>query len=316
MPLTPRTIIHILMSMKWPLTTDCTRKGNPTQEHDRPPTNKGLTDTIVTRVIDWQTRPLCFRYEVLLLDALRVEIQEGGVARDKTIHLALGMHAESEPEVLDLRLEQNADGFPFWLEICQQLKCRGVEHIRIVMADGPAWPKGLPEAFQATFPATKLQASPVPTIRLSLSEATQRDRKPLAAALRPIHAAASAAAAQVALKALVAGPWGAKYPSIAKRWQAAWQPLLPLFALPRKVRRLALEAVDTTETLHLRLSRAIDRHGPFAGDREATMFVWLALRHPMGRRASHEARVEVGANHPFTPDKPSDSRPTMEVSSR
>lgn len=253
-----------------------------------------MTDhAISAEVRQWQTWPLCCRYAVVHFDTLRVETLEAGVVRDKAIRLALGMHVESGHEVLGLWLEQNA-GPPFWREVCEQLKLRGVERMRIVMADGPRWPKGLPEAIHATFPATTLQTSPVPLIRHSLNDAARRDHKPLAAALRPIHAAASAGRAQAALDALAAGPWSVKYPSIVARWQAARQPLLPLFALPRDVRRLATLAVHSIENLHLGLSRMIDRHGCFAGDAAATEFAWRAQRDVV-RRWSRSVRS--GAQH-------------------
>ncbi len=242
-------------------------------------------DTSFPQVVDWQTWPLCCRYAVVLVDSLRVEVREAGVVRSKALHLVLGMHAESGHEVLGLWLEQNA-ATPFWLEVCEELKDRGVERIRVVMGDGL---KGLPEAIHATFPATPLQASPVPLIRHSLSGATRRDRRPLAAALRPIYAAASAGRAQALLDALAAGRWGGKYPSMVERWRAAWQPLLPLYALPRAVRRLAIVAVDTIENLHLGLGRMIERHGCFAGDAAAIEFAWRAQRDVM-RRWSRSAR--------------------------
>jgi putative transposase len=247
-------------------------------------------DAISAEVIKWQNWPLCCRYVVVLIDTLRVEIRDEGVVRDKAIHLALGMHAESAPEVLGLWLEQSA-GAPFWPEVCSQLENRGVERIRIVMADGPNWSTGLPEALQAAFPATTLQTSPAPLIRHSLNNATRRDRKPLAAALRSIQAAASAERAQAALDALVAGPWGAKYPSMVQRWQAAWQPRLLLFALPRDVRRRAVAAVHIIENLQLRVGRMIGRHGCFASDVATTEFAWRAQRDVM-QRWSRTAQAE------------------------
>ncbi len=256
-----------------------------------------MTDhAISSEVRQWQQWPLCCHYVVVLFDTLRVEIEENGAVRDKAIHLALGMHAESPQEVLGLWLEQNA-GPPFWPEVCEQLKLRGVERIRIVMAEGPHWPTGLPEAMRAAFPAATLQASPVPLIRHNLSEATRRDRKPLAAALQPIPVAADAATAQAALEALASGPWGAKYPSIVRRWQAAWRPLAPLFKLPRDVRRLANFAVHITENLHLRLSRMFERHGCFAGDAAATEFAWRAQRDVM-RRLSRRAQAQQPSKSP------------------
>jgi putative transposase len=45
--------------------------------------------------------------------------------------------------------------------------------------------KGMPEALQATFPATTLQTCIVHLIRSSLDYATSKDRKPLAASIKP-----------------------------------------------------------------------------------------------------------------------------------
>ena len=62
------------------------------------------------------------------------------------------------------------------------------------------------------FPKTTLQTCIVHLIRNSLDYASWKDRKPLAAALRPIYAAASAEAALAALDAFEAGEWGRKFP--------------------------------------------------------------------------------------------------------
>jgi putative transposase len=58
---------------------------------------------------------------------------------------------------------------------------------------------GMPQALEAVFPQTTLQTCIVHLIRNSLDYASWKDRKPLAAALRPIYAAASAEAAEAAL---------------------------------------------------------------------------------------------------------------------
>ena len=62
------------------------------------------------------------------------------------------------------------------------------------------------------FPATTLQTCIVHLIRNSLDYASWKDRKPLAAALRPIYTAASAEAAAAALDAFERGPWGQQVP--------------------------------------------------------------------------------------------------------
>jgi putative transposase len=243
-------------------------------------------DAISAEVMRLQTWPLCCRYAVVLFDALRIDVREAGVVRSKSLYLSLGVHAESGPEVLGVWLQQDR-GAAFWLEVCEQLRDRGVERIRVLMADGL---EGLSEAAEAAFPASAQQFSPVPLIRHSLREAARRDRKLLAAALRPIYAAGSAGRAQAKLDALACGGWGAKYPSTVERWQAARQPLLPLFALPRDLRRLAVLGFDAIEDLHRGLSRRVERHGCFADDAAATEFAWLAQRE-VSRRWTPRAKV-------------------------
>ena len=49
-----------------------------------------------------------------------------------------------------------------------------------------------------------------------------KDRKVVAAALKDIYRAVDATAAEAALAAFEAGPWGAKYPAIAQSWRRAW----------------------------------------------------------------------------------------------
>jgi len=72
----------------------------------------------------------------------------------------------------------------------------------------------MPTALEAVFPQTTLQTCIVHLIRNSLDYASWKDRKPLAAALRPIYAAASAEAAEAALDAFEDGEWAANSPPL------------------------------------------------------------------------------------------------------
>ena len=59
----------------------------------------------------------------------------------------------------------------------------------------------MPEALAAVFPATTLQTCIVHLIRNSLDYASWKDRKALAAVIRPVHTAPSAEAPLAELKA-------------------------------------------------------------------------------------------------------------------
>jgi transposase-like protein len=71
-----------------------------------------------------------------------------------------------------------------------------VADILIAVTDGL---KGISEALGAVFPATTLQTCIVHLIRNSLDYASWKDRKLLAAALKPVYTAANAQAAAQAL---------------------------------------------------------------------------------------------------------------------
>ena len=75
------------------------------------------------------------------------------------------------------------------MKVFNDLRTRGVGDILIAVTDGL---KGMPEALGALFPATTLQTCIVHLIRNSLDYASWKDRKLLAAAIKPIYTAASA----------------------------------------------------------------------------------------------------------------------------
>jgi len=81
----------------------------------------------------------------------------------------------------------------------------------------------------AVYPATTLQACIVHLIRNSLDYASWKDRKALAAALRPIYTATSIEGAEAALNAFEQGPWGQKLPTVSAFWRQAWVHVIPIF---------------------------------------------------------------------------------------
>lgn len=76
--------------------------------------------------------------------------------------------------------------------------------------------KGFPEAIEAAFPDTVVQTCIVHLIRHSLELMPWKDRKAVVPELRAIHRAQDAEAGLAALEALETGPWGERYPAIAR----------------------------------------------------------------------------------------------------
>ncbi len=141
----------------------------------------------MAEVTAWQARPLDPMYPVVFFDALRVKIREDAVVRNKAVYLALGL-PDGTRDILGLWIE-NTEGAKFWMKVFNDLKTRGVGDILIAVTDGL---KGMPEALAAVFPATTLQTCIVHLIRNSLDYASWKDRRALAAAIRPIYTAPSA----------------------------------------------------------------------------------------------------------------------------
>ena len=244
-----------------------------------------VTDEVMSEVTAWQSRPLESMYPVVFFDALRVKIREDGVVRSKAVYLALGVLADGSRDILGIWVE-NTEGAKFWMKVFNDLKTRGVQDILIAVTDGL---KGMPEALGAVFPATTLQTCIVHLIRNSLDFASWKDRKALAAAIKPIYTAVSAEAAQAELDAFEAGPWGQKFPTVVGAWRRAWDRVIPFFAFPPEVRRV-IYTTNAIESVNARLRKIIKSRGHFPSDDAATKLIWLALRNiteDWGRAANH-----------------------------
>ncbi|MBK7719513.1 MAG: IS256 family transposase [Giesbergeria sp.] len=243
-----------------------------------------VTEAVMAEVTAWQARPLEPMYPVVFFDALRVKIKEDAVVRNKAIYLALGVLPDGTRDILGLWIE-GTEGAKFWMKVFNDLKTRGVGDILIAVTDGL---KGMPEALGAVFPATTLQTCIVHLIRNSLDFASWKDRKVLAAAIRPIYTAANAEAAEAELDAFEAGPWGQKFPTVVASWRRAWSHVIPFFAFPPQIRRV-IYTTNAIESVNARLRKIIKSRGHFPSDDAASKLIWLALRNITAEwgRAAH-----------------------------
>ncbi|WP_029006390.1 IS256 family transposase [Azorhizobium doebereinerae] len=231
-----------------------------------------VTDAVLDEIAAWQTRPLESVYPIVFFDALRVKIRDEGHVRNKAVRVALGVRGDGAKEILGLWIETN-EGAKFWLRVMNDLKNGGVEDILIAVVDGL---KGFPDAINAVFPETTVQTCIVHLMRNSLDFASWKDRKELAGGLKAIYAALDDKAAEAALTAFEAGPWGRKYPAIGQIWRRAWSEVIPFFAFPKDVRRI-IYTTNAIEALNSKLRRAVRARGHFPTDEAAMQLLFLAL---------------------------------------
>ncbi|MCA8023684.1 IS256 family transposase [Burkholderia metallica] len=249
-----------------------------------------VTDEVMAEVTAWQARPLEPMYPVVFFDALRVKIREDAVVRNKAIYLALGILPDGTRDILGLWIE-GTEGAKFWMKVFNDLKTRGVHDILIAVTDGL---KGMPEALAAVFPATTLQTCIVHLIRNSLDYASWKDRRGLAAVIRPIYTAPSAEAAQAELDAFADGPWGQRFPTVSAAWRNAWDRVIPFFAFPPAVRKV-IYTTNAIENINSQLRKIIKTRGHFPTDEAATKLIWLALRNITADwgRAAHDWKTAM-----------------------
>lgn len=263
-----------------------------------------VTDAVVDEVTAWQQRPLEPVYPVVILDALRVKMRDEGTVRNKAVYLALGIDRDGHKDVLGLWVEQT-EGAKFWLKVLTELRGRGVQDILVALVDGLT---GFPEAIAAAFPRTHVHQCVVHLVRQSLAYVGWKERKAVAAQLRPIYQAATEEAALAALDAFAESPAGQRLPMVAALWRRHWPYVAPLYAYPLAVRRV-LYSTNALESLHMQLRKVTKARGHFPSDAAAVKLLYLALRNvvatwqmpaPEWRAALPHLAVLFGER--FTPD--------------
>ena len=144
-----------------------------------------VTEVVSEEVKAWQNRPLEGVYPIVYLDALHVKIRDAGHVQNRAIYVAIGVKLDGDKEVLGLWAGQ-AEGAKFWLQVVTELKNRGVQDIFIACVDGL---KGLPQAIETVFPKAQVQLCIVHLVRNCLNYVSWKERKVVAADLKPIYRA-------------------------------------------------------------------------------------------------------------------------------
>ena len=231
-----------------------------------------VTDAVIERVVEWQSRPLDAIYPIVYLDCIVVKIRQDRQVINKAVYLALGVNLEGHKELLGLWLSEN-EGAKFWLNVLTELQNRGLKDILIACIDGL---KGFPEAINAVFPDTQIQLCIVHMVRNSMKYVPWKDYKPVAADLKRIYQSATEEEALLALDQF-ADHWDEKYPQISRSWRTHWENINTLFSYPDDIRK-AIYTTNTIESLNSVIRKAIKKRKLFPTDEAAKKVVYLAIR--------------------------------------
>ncbi len=231
-----------------------------------------VTDAVEEEVKAWQNRGLDAVYPIVYMDAIRVKIRHNSQIQNKAIYLAIGITMEGVKEVLGMWTAET-EGAKFWMHVVTELKSRGVKDIFIACVDGL---KGFPEAIEAVYPQTQVQLCMVHMVRHSLKYVSWKKRKEVAADLKAIYAATTAAQAATNLEEF-SRKWDSEYPSISVSWQTNWERITPLFGYPPEIRKV-IYTTNAIESLNMSLRKVTKNRGSFPNDESAFKLLYLALR--------------------------------------
>jgi putative transposase len=237
-----------------------------------------VTDSVLEEVAAWQSRGLDATYAIVFFDALRVKIRNEGMVNNRAVYLALGVRCSGHKEILGIWIEQT-EGAKFWLRVMSELRNRGVQDLLIAVVDGL---KGFPEAITSVFPKTVVQTCIVHLIRYSMQFTSWKEHRLVAAALKSVYQAQSAAAARERLEDFDRSRWGQKYPAIAQSWRRNWEQVIPFFAFAPELRKI-LYTTNAIESLNAQVRKAVRIRGHFPSEEAATKLIYLVLRKVQAR---------------------------------
>ena len=113
-------------------------------------------------------------------------------------------------------------------------------------------------------------------IRNSIRFCAWSDRKPVAAALRPIYTAVNAEAASKALDTFET-EWGDRYGAIVGLWRRQWERVVPFLDFDPAIRKV-IYTTNAIESLNYQLRKVTKTKGSFPTDDAVLKIFYLAIQ--------------------------------------
>jgi len=231
-----------------------------------------ITDRIVPKVKQWQSRPLEPVYCIVWLDAMHFKVREEGKVKHKALYNILGINKEGRKEILGMYISES-EGANFWLQVLTDLNNRGVKDILIACTDNLT---GFSEAIHSVFPKSDIQLCVIHQIRNSLKYVASKEQKVFMKDLKLVYQADTKDQAETALLELEE-KWGKKYPVVIRSWNDNWDRLSTYFEYSRPIRRL-IYTTNTVEGFHRQIRKVTKTKGAFTSDMALMKLVYLVTR--------------------------------------
>ena len=231
-----------------------------------------ITDKIITKVKEWQARPLERVYPFIFLDAIHYKIKDNGKYVNKAVYTILGINIEGKKEILGLYLSES-EGANFWLQVLSDLNNRGVKDILIASVDGL---KGFPEAINSIYPNTEVQLCVIHQIRNSLKYVASKNQKEFIKDLKKVYQAVSKEQAETELDRLEE-KWIDKYPIVIKSWRNKWDNLSHYFKYPEPIRKV-IYTTNIIESVHRQFRKLTKTKGAFPNENSLLKLLYMGIQ--------------------------------------
>ncbi|WP_024791986.1 IS256 family transposase [Lebetimonas sp. JS138] len=231
-----------------------------------------ITDKIIPKIKEWQSRPLESIYPFVFMDAIHYKIKEDGKYVNKAVYTILGINIQGKKEVLGLYLSES-EGANFWLQVLTDLNNRGVKDILIASVDGL---KGFPEAINAIYPNTEVQLCIIHQIRNSLKYVASKDKKEFMKDLKKVYQAVNKEQAESELDRLEE-KWGNKYPIVIKSWRNKWNNLSNYFKYPQDIKKV-IYTTNIIESVHRQFRKLTKTKGAFPNENSLLKLLYMGIQ--------------------------------------
>jgi len=235
-------------------------------------TISAITDKIIDKVKQWQSRPLEAIYPFVWLDAIHYKIKDGGKYITKAVYTVLGMGIDGKKDILGLYLSES-EGANFWLSVLSDLNNRGLEDILIASVDGL---KGFPEAIKTIYPKTEVQLCIVHQIRNSLKYVASADQKSFMKDLKLVYQATTKDIAEDELLKLDE-KWGKKYTIVINSWNNKWENLSYYFKYPPAIRKI-MYTTNIIESVHKQFRKLTKTKGAFPNENSLMKLLYMGIQ--------------------------------------
>jgi len=236
-----------------------------------PETVSSITDKVMERAREWQSRPLDSVYALVYMDAVFLKMRHEGHVRNMALYTIVGINLDGQKECLGLWICET-ESAKYWLSVLNELKNRGVQDVLIFTVDNL---KGISEAIEAVFPRAEIQKCIVHQIRNSLRYVSWKERKAMAKDLRTIYEAATEQEGAAALDRF-ADKWDKRYPHISASWRTNWDEIVTFFKYPPEIRSIVY-TTNPIESLNRQIKKTAKNKAIFPNEQALVKQVYLAI---------------------------------------